>query len=110
LLEDALAKFSPTTSVEAEEGAMPEKFALSQNYPNPFNPKTNIEFSIPEPTNVRVVVYNTLGKEVTTLVNKQLTSGKYTVSWDGSDYSSGIYLYKLETDKFSQVKKMLLVK
>lgn len=109
LLEDALAKFTPT-SVQPEEGAVPQKFELSQNYPNPFNPKTNIKFSVPEPTNVRVVVYNTLGKEVTTLVDKQMSTGTYTVSWDGSNYSSGIYLYKLETDNFSQVKKMLLVK
>jgi hypothetical protein len=97
---------------------IPDVFSLSQNYPNPFNPSTKIKFDIPDiplmkgarGMDVRLTVYDILGREVTTLVNEQLKPGKYEVEWDGTKYSSGIYFYKLITNNFSDSKKMVLIK
>jgi photosystem II stability/assembly factor-like uncharacterized protein len=89
---------------------VPEKFSLEQNYPNPFNPVTHLKFGISNLGFVSLKVYNVLGKEVRTLVNENKSPGIYEVEFDGGDLPSGIYLYKLETDKFSEVKKMLLLK
>jgi photosystem II stability/assembly factor-like uncharacterized protein len=83
---------------------------LSQNYPNPFNPSTNIKFDIPKSSNVKINIYNALGKEVTTLVNEKLSTGSYEVNWNASNYPSGVYFYKLITDEFSNTKKMVLLK
>jgi hypothetical protein len=94
---------------------IPSEFSLSQNYPNPFNPVTKIKFDIlsdvkRETSEVKLIVYNTLGKEIETLVNERLQPGTYEVTFDGSNLSSGIYFYKLTTDKFSKSKKMLMIK
>lgn len=89
---------------------IPERFKLEQNYPNPFNPVTNIKFSIPVTGVVKLKVYDILGKEVATLVNKQLTAGTYQADFNGANFSSGVYFYKLETEGFTEVKKMMLVK
>ena len=88
----------------------PENFSLSQNYPNPFNPVTNIKFSIPTNGNVKLVVFDVLGREVTTLVNEVKNAGNYVVDFDASNLSSGVYFYTLESGNFTQTKKMLLVK
>ena len=94
---------------------IPEKFSLLQNYPNPFNPVTTIRFDVPavgsqyiEPA--RLIVYDILGREVTTLVNEQLKPGTYEVEWDASNYPSGVYFYKLISYNFSESKKMVLIK
>jgi len=94
---------------------IPEKYFLYQNYPNPFNPVTKITFALPpspqgEGLGVRVIVYDILGKEVITLVSEQLNAGTYSVDWNASEYSSGVYFYKLQTDNFSVTKKMLMIK
>ena len=88
----------------------PEKYTLSQNYPNPFNPTTLIRFSILGNENVKLKVYNLLGKEIATLVNKNLNAGTYDINFDGSKLSSGVYIYKIETDNFTDSKKMILKK
>ncbi len=85
-------------------------YSLNQNYPNPFNPSTNIEFNIPKLSNVSMVVYDFLGREVRSLVSEQLSAGSYSVSFNGADLSSGVYYYKLNTGDFSQTRKMLLIK
>ncbi|MBL7129660.1 MAG: T9SS type A sorting domain-containing protein [Ignavibacteria bacterium] len=89
---------------------VPSKYLLEQNFPNPFNPITNIRFDIPKSNHVKIIIYNALGKELTTLVNEKLGAGSYEVDWNGSDYPSGVYFYKLTTNEFSDVKKMIMIK
>jgi hypothetical protein len=89
---------------------VPLEYSLSQNYPNPFNPKTKIRFDLHKSSQAKLIVYSILGREIKTLVNEKLNAGSYEVSWDGSDYSSGIYFYKLVADEYVNVKKMVLLK
>ncbi|MDF1544563.1 MAG: S8 family serine peptidase [bacterium] len=96
-------------------GQLPESFQLGQNYPNPFNPTTRIPFSLPRRSEVRVVIYNLLGRELVTLVDEPLSAGSYSVDWDGRNQSgqpvaSGVYLYRITADGFAASKKMLLLK
>ncbi len=88
----------------------PDNYRLTQNYPNPFNPTTTIEFSLPQNSKVLLKVYDVLGKEVISLVNEEKSAGSYKVNFDAGNLSSGLYFYKLETENFNEVKKMLLVK
>jgi len=97
-------------SVEVENSEIPETYLLSQNYPNPFNPSTQINFSVPDPSMVRVTVYDLVGREIEVLVSEFLEAGNYKTIWNAAGYSSGIYFYRLETDNFTQVKKMILMK
>jgi Secretion system C-terminal sorting domain len=89
---------------------IPNYYSLGQNYPNPFNPVTNIKFSLPQAQNVKLVVFDILGKEVATLVNEYKTSGVYQVDFDASHLASGVYFYSIQTPNFTQTKRMLLVK
>ncbi|MEW6411078.1 MAG: T9SS type A sorting domain-containing protein [Candidatus Zixiibacteriota bacterium] len=93
-----------------QTGSLPNAFQLQQNCPNPFNPSTDIAFSVPQACNVKLEVYNIIGQKVTTLVNGPVEAGSHTVSWDGSNAASGVYLYRLEAADFVETKKMLLVK
>lgn len=86
------------------------KFSLEQNYPNPFNPSTTIKFAIPERNFVTIKVYDVLGNEVATLVNEEKPTGEYEVEFSGKELPSGIFFYKLEAGKYSETKKMILVK
>jgi hypothetical protein len=88
----------------------PVQFSLGQNYPNPFNPGTSFKFRVPSSGLVTLKVYDVLGREVTTLVNEVRAPGAYTVRWDASSFSSGVYFYKLEAGNFSQTRKLLLLK
>jgi hypothetical protein len=97
---------------------IPETFSLEQNYPNPFNPVTKIRFEVPafiilsqmNKQEVKLTVYDVLGREIQTLVNEQLSAGTYEVDWNASAYPSGTYFYKLEAWDFTETKKMILVK
>lgn len=99
---------SPTTVDEVP--AIINDFTLEQNYPNPFNPSTRISFTINSDQLVSLKVYNTIGEEVSTLVNSNLASGTYNINFDAAGLSSGLYLYRLESGDQSQVKKMMLLK
>ena len=89
---------------------IPDKFVLYNNYPNPFNPNTVIVFDVAQTALVKVKVYDITGREIKTLVSQNLTAGKYKVDFIASNLSSGVYFYVLESDKFYQVKKMVLIK
>lgn len=89
---------------------VPTEYVLYQNYPNPFNPATKIEFDIPKSSFVKLIVYDVLGREVSILLNKELTRGKYSYSWNAHNTPSGIYFCKLQTQDYSSIKKMLLIK
>ena len=91
-------------------GGLPEAYALDQNYPNPFNPSTTISFSLPHATQVSLKVFNTLGQEVATLVDGDLPAGTREVRFNAGGLASGVYVYRLATSDFSQVKKMMLMK
>jgi len=102
-----------STSVNLMTSVKPKiklEFGLKQNYPNPFNPSTTLEYSLAEASDVRLSIYNMLGEEIHVLVNRRQNAGRYSVRFDGSELSSGIYLYKLLTDKYTEVKKLILVK
>jgi hypothetical protein len=96
--------------VQEEGTEVPESFVLHQNYPNPFNPATNIGFSVPEQSHIKLVVYDNLGREVAVLVNERLNRGNYYFQFSGERLASGVYYYKLVTEKISYMKKMVLVK
>ena len=85
-------------------------FSLRQNYPNPFNPSTSIAYSIPKSGLVTIKIYNILGQELRVLINQMMNPGTYNVSFDASSLTSGVYFYSLSVDKFTQVKKMMLLK
>ena len=89
---------------------VPQDYELKQNYPNPFNPVTTFKFALPKSSHAKLTVYDLLGRTVTVIVNEQLTAGNYKISWDASNYSSGVYFYRNQTNDFSQVKKMVLIK
>ncbi|GEM_PF-3654939 len=89
---------------------VPGSYSLKQNYPNPFNPATKIQFQIAKTGNVKLVVFDILGREVETLLNGQLNPGTYEFSFDASHLTSGIYFYRLTTEAFTDTKKMILVK
>ncbi|HEY5534893.1 MAG TPA: T9SS type A sorting domain-containing protein [Ignavibacteria bacterium] len=89
---------------------IPDQFFLDQNYPNPFNPTTNIKFNVAKLSDIKIIVYDVLGREVQTLVNESLKPGTYEAVFDASSFSSGVYFYKLITDEFVEMKKMILLK
>ncbi|MDQ3020549.1 MAG: T9SS type A sorting domain-containing protein [Bacteroidota bacterium] len=110
-----------TVGINLSSTNIPSSFYLYQNYPNPFNPSSKIKFDITRDAkretlasrsgqDVTLIVYDALGKETATLVNKNLSAGSYEVEFNGRDLSSGIYFYKLETGNFSEVKRMILLK
>ncbi|MBI5476815.1 MAG: T9SS type A sorting domain-containing protein [Ignavibacteriales bacterium] len=96
--------------VTETDGGIPSSFSLSQNYPNPFNPTTDFGFRISDFGFVSLKVYNLLGQEVATIVNEQMKPGSYKVTWDASQMSSGVYFYRLQSGKFTDVKKMVLAR
>ena len=104
---DGAFKYSDIVSVDL--GSI-TKFALKQNYPNPFNPTTEISFDVPKESNVKLSVYNALGQKVADLLNEKLSAGTHRVRFDGSNLTSGIYFYKMQSAGFTSIKKMILMK
>lgn len=98
------------TDIDGEIYLTPEHYALEQNYPNPFNPTTVISFSISVASNTSLEIYNVLGQKVAILVNKELNAGSHKYQFNASNLSSGIYFYKLQSNNFTSIKKMMLIK
>lgn len=99
-----------TIGVKPISSEVPERFMLYQNYPNPFNPSTSIKYQVKSITHIKLVIFDILGKEIETLVNEKQSPGTYEVSWDGTNYPSGVYYYRLSAENFNETKKMVLLK
>lgn len=115
VVKRAIEWINSTSSVEHRSDNIISNFHLSNNYPNPFNPKTTIEYFIPENTNVKIIIFNSLGQEVKTLLDDFQTTGEKVIEWNGSDnsnqpVSSGLYFYTLFAKNISKTKKMLLLR
>jgi PKD repeat protein len=93
-----------------DENLLPDSYALSQNYPNPFNPTTKIKYQLPVDGNVKIIIFDMLGKEVQTLVNGFEKAGSYELTFNGINLASGIYFYKMQSENFSELKRMILIK
>ncbi len=104
------AGYYPLTSVEGTASPLPQAVDLSQNYPNPFNPTTLIRYAIPAAGHVTLTVYDVLGREVQSLVNEMKQPGRYEVTFNASNFASGVYIYRLQAGSFLTSKKLLLVR
>jgi hypothetical protein len=98
-----------TEQLPESDMTAPTEFSVS-NFPNPFNPATKIYYNLPISGNVRIEIYNSTGQMIKELVNEFKHEGNYIAEFDGSDLSSGIYFYKIQTDKFTRTKRMILLK
>lgn len=101
---------STSVGIQNISSVIPDKFFLENNFPNPFNPSTNIKFQLPEKSFVSLIVYDMLGREVEKLLNEDVSAGYYNFNFSASHLNSGIYFYRLETNKFSDTKRMVLIK
>jgi hypothetical protein len=99
-----------STNPESGDSVTPDGYALEANYPNPFNPSTKISFTIPKADHVSLVVYDMLGKEVSTLIDSDLGAGTHTFTFDGKNLASGTYIYRIRSGAFVQEKTMQLIK
>jgi len=104
------ARWTSPIGIQNISNELPTEYKLHQNFPNPFNPVTNINFDIIRNGIVRITVYDLLGREVETLVNQDMSPGRYRLDFNAVNYASGMYLYKITTNDFVDVKKMLIVK
>jgi len=105
---DFNGSFEYSDIVEVE--IAPSVFLLAQNYPNPFNPTTTIKYQLPVSSNVTLKIYDVLGNEVATLLNEEKEAGTYEVMFEASNYSSGVYIYRLQAGFFVETKKMVLLR
>ncbi len=93
-----------------DENKLPVDYSLEQNYPNPFNPITSIQYSLSSRQQIKLTMYDMLGREVQTLVDEVKAQGTYTVKWDGKEFPSGVYFYRLTAGTFTDVRRLLLIK
>jgi len=98
------------TDVNDKENYLPTNFALQQNYPNPFNPATVINYSLPRSNMVSIRVYDVIGNEIANLVNEEKPAGRYSVNFNASNLSSGVYFYRMQAGSFVETKKLILLK
>jgi hypothetical protein len=107
---------TPPSSVETVSSEIPNDYNLLQNYPNPFNPSTKIRYSIPHHSDIKVVIYNSIGENIAEVVDEEQSSGTYEVNWDARNFASGIYFYSIKAipsdgkEAFTSVRKMILLK
>lgn len=101
--------YSAITGINDGE-QLPDKYMLYQNYPNPFNPSTKIKYQLPEEAMVSLRIYNIIGEEIAVLVNSVQPAGNYTLEWNASGLSSGLYIYRIEAGTYISVKKLILLK
>jgi hypothetical protein len=104
------ASTNDPVAINNNSNSIPGTYSLGQNYPNPFNPSTNIKFSIPQDDFVELALYDIGGKKVQTVINQSMKAGEHQISFDGSSLASGVYFYKLTAGRYTQAKKMILIK
>ena len=97
-------------AVDMSQPTLPGEVKLFQNYPNPFNPTTVIRYELPQASEVKLVVYDVLGREVAVLVNERKLPGRYTVKFDATGVASGVYFYRLQAGSFVEVRKLVVLK
>lgn len=100
----------PTSVEQHDDHLLPTEFRLEQNYPNPFNPSTTIQFAVPQASDVKVQVFDIIGRRVATLVDQAYEAGVYTVTFDASDLASGVYVYRIQAGDFAETRKLMLLK
>jgi hypothetical protein len=98
------------TGITPTGSGIPKEYKLEQNYPNPFNPTTNIKFDIPMSGNIRIVIFDVIGNELQPILDNVLQAGSYSIQFNATNLSSGLYLYKLISSDYSETKKMMLIK
>lgn len=103
-------RFNAVVGVKKNQNGIPQKYSLGQNYPNPFNPATKIDFALPKDEHVTMKLYDILGREVVLLIDKEFKAGNYTIDFNASFLSSGIYFYELRAGSYVETKKMMIVK
>ncbi len=108
-------RYTRVVRPQCPQHPLPEEFTLEQNYPNPFNPETVIRYQLPQDSQVKLSIYNVLGREIRTLVNANKEAGYHDATWDGRDntgqqVASGVYLYRLRAGEFTEVKKLTLLR
>ena len=101
--------FTANVTGVKEEG-IPTEYSISQNYPNPFNPATKIKFTLPQKTLTKITIYDLLGREIQTLINKELEAGYHEISFDASNFQTGVYFYRIQSGDFSKTNRMVLIK
>ncbi len=107
---DSVHLIKPPQGTNEEHNSIPKNYKLYQNFPNPFNPVTKISFDLPKASFTKLVIYDVMGREIAVIANGNILPGSYSTEWDGSNYPSGIYYYKLQTENFQESKKMVLLK
>ena len=103
-------QFQVVISSISDIAGLPTTYTLEQNYPNPFNPSTTIKYDLPKPSDVRLTVFDMLGREVTVLVNERKDASVHEVKFDSSKLASGVYLYRLQAGDFTQTNRLMLLK
>lgn len=110
LLKSSIEALGGTVDVDYAHNTTPDTYVLSQNYPNPFNPTTTIQYQVPQGSNVKIVIYDALGRQVAVLVDGFQSAGTYSTNFNASNFASGVYFYRMEAGNFVKVNKMLLLK
>ncbi|CAN5289600.1 hypothetical protein BH23BAC3_BH23BAC3_33350 [soil metagenome] len=110
LADGNVVELGMATSSEELTNNLPDQFELNQNYPNPFNPATTISYTLPEASDVKVEIFNVTGQQIATIVDTRQSAGQYSVNFDASGLSSGVYLYRIQADNVTQTRRMTLIK
>ncbi len=101
----------PTSTTDVKEREeIPTEYSISQNYPNPFNPTTTIKFALPQAALTKLIIYDLFGREILTVINKEIQAGYHQIDFDASKLPSGVYFYRIQSGKFIHTKKMILIK